>query len=78
MADQRIALVTGASRGIGRAVALALASSGAHVVATARTVGGLEELDDDIQAAGGTTTLVLLDLTDFEGIDRLGAAIYER
>lgn len=78
MADQRIALVTGASRGIGRAVALALASSGAHVVATARTVGGLEELDDDIQAAGGTTTLVPLDLTDFEGIDRLGAAIYER
>ena len=69
----RIALVTGASRGIGYATALALAKAGAHVVAVARTVGGLEELDDAIKAAGGTATLVPLDLKDYDGIDRLGA-----
>ena len=74
----RIALVTGASRGIGRAAALALARAGAHVVAVARTVGGLEELDDDIGKAGGTATLVPLDLKDFAGIDRMGAALLER
>ncbi|MCP4383808.1 MAG: SDR family NAD(P)-dependent oxidoreductase [Hyphomicrobiales bacterium] len=74
----RIAVVTGASRGIGRAAALAIAAEGAHVVAIARTVGGLEELDDDIRAAGGSATLVPLDLTDFDAIDRLGASIYER
>ncbi|CAN5534477.1 SDR family NAD(P)-dependent oxidoreductase [soil metagenome] len=74
----RIAVVTGASRGIGRATAIALAQGGAHVVAIARTQGGLEALDDDIQAAGGTATLVPLDLTDYPGIDRLGAAIHER
>ena len=74
----RIALVTGASRGIGRAAALALADAGAHVIAVARTVGGLEELDDEIQAKGGTTTLVPLDLKDSAGIDRMGAAIFER
>lgn len=74
----RIALVTGASRGIGRAVALALASAGAHVVAVARTTGGLEELDDEIRTAGGAATLVPLDLKDIDGIDRLGAALYER
>lgn len=77
----RIALVTGASRGIGRAVALALAGEGAHVVAVARTQGALEDLDDAIKAAGGTeikTTLVPLDLLDFAGIDRLGAALFER
>lgn len=74
----RIALVTGASRGIGYATALALAKQGAHVIATARTVGGLEELDDDIRKAGGATTLVPLDLTDFDGIARLGAALHER
>jgi NAD(P)-dependent dehydrogenase (short-subunit alcohol dehydrogenase family) len=74
----RIALVTGASRGIGRAAALALAEAGAHVIAVARTAGGLEELDDAIQAKGGAATLVPLDLKDFAGIDRLGAAIYER
>jgi NAD(P)-dependent dehydrogenase (short-subunit alcohol dehydrogenase family) len=82
MADQslqgRIALVTGASRGIGRAAALALAEAGAHVIALARTVGGLEELDDAIQAKGGSTTLVPLDLKDSAGIDRMGAAIFER
>ncbi|MEX0697920.1 MAG: SDR family NAD(P)-dependent oxidoreductase [Dongiaceae bacterium] len=74
----RVALVTGASRGIGRAAALGLAEAGAHVVAVARTVGGLEELDDEIRAAGGAATLVPLDLTDYAGIDRLGAAIHER
>ena len=73
-----IALVTGASRGIGYATALALARNGAHVVATARTVGGLEELDDAIKAAGGTTTLVPLDLRDHDGIARLAAALGER
>ena len=76
--ENRIALVTGASRGIGRETALALARAGAHVVAVARTVGALEELDDLIRADGGTATLVPLDLTDFPGIDRLGAALHER
>ena len=65
----RIALITGASRGIGHATALALARAGAHVVAIARTVGGLEELDDAIKAAGGIATLVPLDLKDYDGID---------
>ncbi len=74
----RIALVTGASRGIGAATALALGRMGAHVVAVARTVGGLEELDDAIRAAGGTATLVPLDLTDTDGIIRLAAALHER
>jgi NAD(P)-dependent dehydrogenase (short-subunit alcohol dehydrogenase family) len=74
----RIALVTGASRGIGAATALALARAGAHVVAVARTVGGLEELDDAIRTAGGTATLVPLDLTDTESIIRLAAALQER
>lgn len=74
----RIALVTGASRGIGHATALALAKAGAHVVAVARTVGGLEELDDAIRALGGSATLVPLDLKDYPGIDRLGAALQER
>ena len=74
----RIALVTGASRGIGYATALALAKAGAHVVAAARTVGGLEELDDAIKAAGGSATLVPLDLKDYAGIDRLGLALRER
>ncbi|MFN3232633.1 MAG: SDR family NAD(P)-dependent oxidoreductase [Alphaproteobacteria bacterium] len=74
----RIALVTGASRGIGYAVARALASQGAHVIAVARTVGGLEELDDEIQAAGGSATLVPLDLSETATIDQLGGAIAER
>lgn len=74
----KVALVTGASRGIGRAMALMLAREGAHVIATARTVGGLEELDDDIAKAGGSATLVPLDIKDAEGVDRLGAAIFER
>jgi NAD(P)-dependent dehydrogenase (short-subunit alcohol dehydrogenase family) len=74
----RIALVSGASRGIGQAAALALAKAGAHVVATARTVGGLEELDDAIKTAGGTATLVPLELRDADGIARLAQAIDER
>ncbi len=74
----RIALVTGASRGIGHATALALAKAGAHVIAVARTQGGLEELDDAITAAGGSATLVPLNMTDSDGIARLGAALHER
>jgi len=74
----RIALVTGASRGIGAALALQLAQAGAHVVAVARTVGGLEELDDKIKAAGGTATLVPLDVKDSAGIARLALALNER
>jgi len=74
----RIALVTGASRGIGYATAVALAKAGAHIVAVARTVGGLEELDDAIKALGGSATLVPLDLKDYEGIDRLALALHER
>jgi NAD(P)-dependent dehydrogenase (short-subunit alcohol dehydrogenase family) len=76
--NDRIAVVTGASRGIGRAVALELARAGAHVVALARTVGGLEELDDEIKVAGGSATLVPADIADFPALDRLGAALYER
>lgn len=74
----RIALVTGASRGIGYHLAKQLGAAGAHVIAVARTVGGLEELDDEIKQAGGEATLVPLDLSDMAGIDRLGAAIHER
>jgi NAD(P)-dependent dehydrogenase (short-subunit alcohol dehydrogenase family) len=78
----RIVLVTGASRGIGRAAALALAKSGAHVVALARTQGGLEELDDEIRALRPNeqeaTTLVPMDLRDFAAIDRLGEALNSR
>jgi NAD(P)-dependent dehydrogenase (short-subunit alcohol dehydrogenase family) len=76
--EDRVALVTGASRGIGYAVALEAARAGAHVIAVARTVGGLEALDDEIQKLGGSATLVPLDLKDHAGIDRLGAAIFER
>jgi NAD(P)-dependent dehydrogenase (short-subunit alcohol dehydrogenase family) len=75
----KIALVTGASRGIGHAAALALASAGAHVVAVARTQGGLEELDDEIRAATGqSATLVPLDLVEGDGLDQLGLAIHQR
>jgi len=76
--DNRIILVTGASRGIGRAAAKALAREGAHVIALARTVGGLEELDDEIKTGGGGATLVPLDLRDAPALDRLGASIFER
>jgi len=74
----RIALVTGASRGFGYAVSRALAKAGAHIVAIARTQGGLEELDDEIRKDGGKATLVPLSLVDFDGIARLGAALHER
>jgi NAD(P)-dependent dehydrogenase (short-subunit alcohol dehydrogenase family) len=76
--DNRIALVTGASRGIGAALALQLAQAGAHIVAVARTVGGLEELDDQIKSAGSSATLVPLDVTDSDGIARLALALNER
>ncbi len=75
----RIAVITGASRGIGAAVAKRFAAEGAHVVLIARTVGGLEEVDDAIRQAGGTpATLVPQDLREFDAIDRLGASLYER
>jgi NAD(P)-dependent dehydrogenase (short-subunit alcohol dehydrogenase family) len=74
----KIALITGASRGIGAAVALRFAGEGAHVALTARTVGALEELDDAIRARGGSATLVPLDLRDFAKIDELAAALHER
>ena len=76
--EGKVALVTGASRGLGRAIALALAAQGAHIIATARTQGGLEELDDEITRVGSDATLVPLDITDYAGLDRLGAAIFER
>lgn len=76
--EGRVALVTGASRGIGQAAARALAAAGVHVILVARTVGGLEDVDDEIQKAGGSATLVPLDLKDFAALDRLGASIYER
>lgn len=76
--ENRIALVTGASRGIGRAVAIELARQGAHVVAMARTQGALEELDDEIRGLGQEATLVPCDIRDFDALDRLGAAIFER
>ncbi len=76
--SDRIALITGASRGIGAALALQLAQAGAHVVAVARTVGGLEELDDKIKATGGSATLVPLDVKDSDGIARLALALNER
>jgi NAD(P)-dependent dehydrogenase (short-subunit alcohol dehydrogenase family) len=76
--SDRVAVVTGASRGIGRAAALALAEAGAHIVAIARTQGALEELDDAIRDKGGSATLVPLNLKDFDALDRLGAAIHER
>ncbi len=74
----KIALVTGASRGIGAAVAKHLAREGAHLILTARTVGGLEETDDAIRALGGSATLVPLDLRQADMIDALGGQIYER
>ena len=74
----RIALITGASRGIGRAVAIGLAKAGAHVVVLARTVGALEEIDDEIKAAGGAATLVELDLKKPEKIDALGPTLLQR
>ncbi len=77
MKDQ-IALVTGASRGIGKAVALELARRGAHLVLVARTQGGLEETDDEIRALGGTATLLPLDLKNADSIDPLGPSLHQR
>lgn len=75
----RIALITGASRGIGRAVARRFAAEGAHLILTARTQGALEELDDEIQELGHERpTLVPLDLTDYDAIDQMGAAVFDR
>ena len=76
--DGRIALVVGASRGIGYEVALEYARQGAHVIAVARTVGGLEELNDAIDEFGGSITCVPVDVTYYEAIDRLGGIINER
>ena len=76
--SNRVAVVTGASRGIGRAAALALAEAGAHIIALARTQGALEQLDDEIRTKGGSATLVPVNLKEFEALDRLGAAIHER
>ena len=71
-------MITGASRGIGAAIALRFAGEGAHLVLAARTVGGLEEVDDQIRATGGSATLVPFDLREFGKIDELAAALYER
>jgi NAD(P)-dependent dehydrogenase (short-subunit alcohol dehydrogenase family) len=75
---QKVALVTGASRGLGYACALELARQDYHILALARTTGALEELDDAIQKAGGTATLIPLDITDKEGLSRMGASIFQR
>jgi NAD(P)-dependent dehydrogenase (short-subunit alcohol dehydrogenase family) len=74
----RLALITGASRGIGAAVARRFAAEGAHVILVARTVGALEELDDEIRAVGSVATLLPLDLRDFDKIDNMAAALYQR
>ena len=74
----KVALITGASRGIGAAVAERFAQEGAHLVLAARTVGGLEEVDDAVRAAGGSATLVPVDLRDFIKIDELAAALFDR
>ena len=76
--EGRLALVTGASRGIGAAVALRFAEEGAHLILTARTVGGLEEVDDAIKAKGGSATLVPMDLKNSDEIDQMGGALYQR
>jgi NAD(P)-dependent dehydrogenase (short-subunit alcohol dehydrogenase family) len=75
---ERVALVTGASRGIGAATALELARRGVHVVITARTQGGLEETDDRIRGAGGSATLLPLDLADADAIDAIGPSLHQR
>jgi NAD(P)-dependent dehydrogenase (short-subunit alcohol dehydrogenase family) len=76
--NKRIALVTGASRGIGRAAAIALAASGCHVILSARTAGALEEVDDEIRAGGGSASIVKLNLAHGDKIDALGPSLYSR
>ncbi len=78
ISSDTVALVTGASRGLGYATAVELAGQGAHIIALARTVGGLEELDDEIKSVGGTATLVPLDITEEEGLQRMCLSIFER
>jgi NAD(P)-dependent dehydrogenase (short-subunit alcohol dehydrogenase family) len=73
-----LALVTGASRGIGASIAKGLARKGIHVIILARTIGALEEIDDEITGDGGSCTIVAMDLLDYPAIDRLGASIFER
>ncbi|MFO0998617.1 MAG: SDR family NAD(P)-dependent oxidoreductase [Alphaproteobacteria bacterium] len=74
----RIAVITGASRGLGAAIARRFAAEGAHLVLVARTTGGLEEVDDAVRAAGASATLVPLDIADYPALDRLGASLFER
>jgi NAD(P)-dependent dehydrogenase (short-subunit alcohol dehydrogenase family) len=76
--ENRLAVITGASRGIGAATAKLFAAQGAHVILIARTIGGLEEVDDEIRAQGGIATLVPMDLTDYDKIDEMGLTIFER
>jgi NAD(P)-dependent dehydrogenase (short-subunit alcohol dehydrogenase family) len=76
--ENRLAVITGASRGIGAATAKIFAAQGAHVILIARTIGGLEEVDDEIRAQGGIATLVPMDLTDYDKIDEMGLTIFER
>ena len=76
--EGRLAVVTGASRGIGAAVARRFAAEGAHLILVARTVGALEEIDDEIRTGGDSATLVPLDLRDFDKLDQMGASLYER
>lgn len=75
---EKVALVTGASRGLGYACALELVKQGYHILALARTTGALEELDDVIQTQGGQATLIPLDITDKDGLARMGAAVFQR
>lgn len=76
--EGRVILISGASRGIGYFSAIEAAKRGAHIIAVARTIGGLEELDDEIQAVGSSATLVPMDLTDGSLIDQMGGSIFER
>lgn len=77
--ENRIALITGATRGIGRAVAKRFAAEGANLILIGRTTGALEEVDDEVRAVSGrNATLVPMDLTDYDAIDRMGAALFER